>query len=86
MDIDDLHRLGKLLEGRGLRVAACDPELRLYVSNPLNSQLAEEIVLTSGRYITGYEYEVGERGAERSCADRIAHILAVGDEPKAERA
>lgn len=84
MDIDDLHRLGKHLETRGLRVAACDPELRLYVSNPLNSQLSEEILLSDGRYITSFDYEVGESGAERACAERIARILAVGGTPRPE--
>ncbi|MEV2250231.1 hypothetical protein AB0I94_06610 [Streptomyces sp. NPDC050147] len=57
MDIDDLHRLGRL---------------------------AEEILLTGGRYITGFAYEVGERGAEPDCAERIARILAVGSEPRTE--
>jgi hypothetical protein len=85
VDIDDLHRLGKNLENRGLRVAACDPELRLHVSNPLNSRLGEEILLTGGRYITSFDYEVGERGDEDACAERIARILAVGSESETER-
>ncbi|MEU5900514.1 hypothetical protein [Streptomyces venezuelae] len=84
MDTDDLHRLGAYLEGRGLRVAARDPELILAVANPLHPQLAEEIRLTDGRYITGFDYEVGERGDEQACADRIAHILAAGDTPRTE--
>ncbi|MGW2228256.1 hypothetical protein [Streptomyces formicae] len=84
MDTDDLHRLGTYLEKRGLRVAARDPELKLTVANPLHPQLAEEILLADGRYLTSFDYEIGERGDEQACADRIAHVLAVGEDLEAE--
>ncbi|WP_309029339.1 hypothetical protein [Streptomyces alfalfae] len=75
----DLQRLAAHLEKHGLRVAACDPELRLHVSNPLNSRLGEEIALAGGRYVTGFDYEIGDQGDEEACAERVARILAVGD-------
>lgn len=81
MDTDDLHQLGKHLEERGLHVAACEPELRLHVSNPLNARLAEEIRLAGGRYVTSFDYEIGDQGDERACAERIGNILAVAQHP-----
>lgn len=77
----DLQRLAAHLEKHSLHVAACDPELRLHVSNPLNSRLGEEIRLVGGRYITSFDYEIGESGEERACAERIARLLAVGAAP-----
>lgn len=71
----DLQNLIDALEMRGLTVARCDPELRLYVSNPISSLLAEEILLKEGRYYTGFDYEIGARGHEAACGDRVAYLL-----------
>ncbi|MEU6990433.1 hypothetical protein ABZ953_07185 [Streptomyces sp. NPDC046465] len=85
MDIDDLHRLGAYLETRDLRVAARGPGLLLTVTNPLSSHLTEEVRLAGGRYLTSFDYEIGEQGDEQACAERIARILAVGDQHQTRR-
>ncbi|WP_428956262.1 hypothetical protein [Streptomyces sp. cg35] len=71
----DLQNLVEQLEKHGLTVAPCDPEKRLQVTNPISSLLAEEIVLKRGRYYTGFDYEIGDRGREEACAQRIAYLL-----------
>ena len=71
----DLQNLVDLLKARGFTVAACDPEQRIQVTNPLSSLLSEEITLRRGRYMTGFDYEIGTRGQEKSAADRIAYLL-----------
>ncbi|WP_420032187.1 hypothetical protein ACN2WE_04835 [Streptomyces sp. cg28] len=72
----DLQKLADDLEGRGLTVARCDPENLIQVTNPLSSLLADEIALRRGRYImASIDYEVGARGQEKGCADRIAYML-----------
>jgi hypothetical protein len=71
----DLQKLADGLQKRGLTVAPCDPENRLQVTNPVSSLMAEEIVLERGRYITGFGYEIGERGQEKTCIDRLAYML-----------
>lgn len=78
----DLQKLADGLEMRGLTVASCDPEKRLQVTNPISSLMAEEITLRRGRYVTGFDYEVGERGAEADCAQRIAYMLGASGTPK----
>ncbi|UIX33335.1 hypothetical protein [Streptomyces sp. GQFP] len=78
MDIDDLRQLASHLEEHCFQVVVNEAELRLHVTNPRNSRLTEEIVAVADRYVTGFDYEIGERGAERECADRIARMLAVG--------
>ncbi|MEU0389991.1 hypothetical protein [Streptomyces chartreusis] len=30
------------------------------------------------RYVTSFDYEIGERGRETECAERIAQLLALG--------
>ncbi|WP_200309346.1 hypothetical protein [Streptomyces adelaidensis] len=50
------------------------------MTNPLNSRLSEEILVEGGRYVTGFDYEIGEAGDETVCAERIARILAVATE------
>ncbi|QOV38688.1 hypothetical protein IM697_10085 [Streptomyces ferrugineus] len=54
-----------------------DTATRLDVANPLNSHLSEEILVKTERYVTGFDYEIGEAGGEAACAYRIAHVLAV---------
>lgn len=81
MDANDLQKLADHLQKHGLQVAVNAPELRLHVSNPLHGMLTEEIVATGDRYVTGFGYEIGEHRHEDSCAERIAHILAVQTSP-----
>ncbi|KUL42702.1 hypothetical protein [Streptomyces regalis] len=80
MDINDLQRLASYLEERGLRVTLDGTAMRLDVTNLLNSRLSEEILVKDERYVTGFDYEIGEAGGEAECADRIAHILVVTTE------
>ncbi|MET9967845.1 hypothetical protein ABZZ80_18425 [Streptomyces sp. NPDC006356] len=77
MDINDLQRLASYLEERGLRATLDSTAMRLDVTNPLNSRLSEEILVRDERYVTGFDYEIGEVRGEVACADRIARILAV---------
>ncbi|WP_328631944.1 hypothetical protein [Streptomyces sp. NBC_00356] len=76
----DLQNLVDHLEKHHLTVATCDPERRLQVTNPISTLLSEEIVLKRGRYYTGFDYEIGERGKEEACADRIAYLLGATTE------
>lgn len=83
MDANDLQKLAGHLQKHGLQVAMNNTELRLHVSNPLHGMLNEEIVAVGDRYVTGFGYEIGEHRHEGSCADRIAHLLAVQSTPNA---
>ncbi|WP_406117514.1 hypothetical protein [Streptomyces anulatus] len=76
MNSTDLQRLAGHLRNHGLQVVALEPELRLHATHPLHSLLTEEIVAEEGRYVTSFLYEIGERGHEKACADRIARLLA----------
>ncbi|MFB8777202.1 hypothetical protein [Streptomyces broussonetiae] len=78
MDTNDLQQLVGYLENHGLQVTVNEAEMRMRVTNPLNHRLTEEILALSDRYVTGFDYEIGVRGAEEECADHIARILAVG--------
>ncbi|MFD0436987.1 hypothetical protein [Streptomyces chartreusis] len=78
MDTNDLQRLAEHLEERGLRVTVNAAEKRLTATNPLNSRLTEEIVATDDSYVTSFDYEIGERGSEGECAERVARVLAIG--------
>ncbi|WP_425838935.1 hypothetical protein [Streptomyces fractus] len=71
----DLQNLVDELKARGLTIAVCAPENRLQVTNPISSLLSEEVVLRRGHYVTGFDYEIGDRGNETACADRIAYLL-----------
>ena len=73
----DLQKLAGHLRDRGLTVDLTDSETALQAANPLNALLAEQIATTDDRYVTSFGYEIGERGHEASCAERIAHMLAV---------
>ncbi|MBV7245140.1 hypothetical protein [Streptomyces sp. MW-W600-10] len=77
MNATDLQRLAGHLRNHGLRVVALEPELRLHVTSPLNGLLTQEIVAEGGRYVTGLFHEIGERGREKECAERIARLIAV---------
>ncbi|MFH9134734.1 hypothetical protein [Streptomyces sp. NPDC017524] len=77
MNATDLQRLAGHLRNHGLRVVAVEPELRLHATHPQHGLLTEEIVAGGGRYVTSLFYEIGERGREKVCADRIARLLAV---------
>lgn len=72
-----MNRLVGNLEAHGLKVVVDETEGRLLVSNPLNGMLTEEITAVADRYLTSFDYEIGERGQETACAERIARILAV---------
>ncbi|WP_438293312.1 hypothetical protein [Streptomyces sp. HUAS TT7] len=74
----DLQRLAGHLRKRGLHVDVdlTSPE-SLQAANPLDGMLTEQIAMNGNRYITSLDYEIGERGHEASCAERIAHMLAV---------
>ncbi|MFF5984996.1 hypothetical protein ACFY78_39815 [Streptomyces olindensis] len=78
MDTDDLRLLAGYLEKRGLQVVVNEPDMRLLATNPLNSRLSEEITATGDRYVTSFDYEIGEHGRETECAERIAQMLALG--------
>jgi hypothetical protein len=71
----DLQNLVDQLEKHGLTVAICEPEKRLQVTNPISTLLSEEVILRRGHYVTGFDYEIGVRGEEKSAADRIAYLL-----------
>ncbi|MEU1302575.1 hypothetical protein [Streptomyces shenzhenensis] len=86
MDNDDLRELGARLEAHGLTVAIDQPKRQLNVSNPLNGRLSEQISAVDAHYVTSFAYEIGERGREEDCAERIARILAVGPTTKASAA
>ncbi|MFI8832557.1 hypothetical protein ACIGPN_16150 [Streptomyces afghaniensis] len=77
MNTNDVQRLIRYLGEHGLRVTADENDLRLHVANPLNSRLSEEILVVGDRYVTSFAYEIGERGREQECAERIARVLAV---------
>ncbi|MFI7285243.1 hypothetical protein ACIBRY_00995 [Streptomyces anulatus] len=77
MNATDLQRLVRHLRDHGLRVVALEPELRLHATNPQHGLLTEEIVAERGCYVTSFFYEIGERGREKACADRIARLLSV---------
>ncbi|MEV5940661.1 hypothetical protein [Streptomyces sp. NPDC051994] len=72
----DLQKLAGHLQSRGLHVALNDTG-SLQAANPLSEHLTEQIAMDGSRYVTSFGYEIGERGHEASCAERIAHILAV---------
>lgn len=85
MDTNDLQSLAGHLEKRGLRVLVDEPRMRLRATNPLSSRLSEEITATGDRHVTSFDHEIGERGQEPECSERIAHILAVGPASGRER-
>ncbi|MFD7164128.1 hypothetical protein [Streptomyces violascens] len=74
----DLQRLAGHLRKRGLRVDIdlTDPG-SLRAANPLDGMFTEQIAMNGNRYITSLGYEIGESGHEASCAERIAHLLAI---------
>ncbi|MEU9195370.1 hypothetical protein [Streptomyces hundungensis] len=76
MDID-LRKLAGHLRDRGLTVELNDDETVLRAANPLHEALTEQIATNGVRYVTGFGYEIGERGHEAGCAERIAHMLGV---------
>jgi hypothetical protein len=78
VDTNDLQVLAGYLEKRGLQVVVNEPGMRLLATNLLNSRLSEEITSTGDRYVTSFDYEIGERGRETECAERIAQMLALG--------
>ncbi|MEW2067880.1 hypothetical protein [Streptomyces sp. NPDC007346] len=84
MNAADLRRLAGHLRNHGLQVVALEPGLRLHATNPLHRLLTEEIVAEGGRYVTSFSYEIGERGREEECADRMAHLLAASRPTRAE--
>ncbi|MGW7096938.1 hypothetical protein [Streptomyces sp. NPDC054874] len=77
MNATDLLRLVGHLRNHALRVVALEPELRLHAAHSRRGLLTEEIVAEGGRYVTSFFYEIGERGREKACADRIVRLLAV---------
>ncbi|MGW4042919.1 hypothetical protein [Streptomyces sp. NPDC004721] len=84
MDTNDLQNLARHLETHGLRVTIDAPGMRLTVTNPLNSRLTEDIAASGGGWVTSFDYEIGERGGEAACAERIARVLAVSSRPARE--
>jgi hypothetical protein len=85
VDTNDLQSLADHVKKRGLQVLVNEPEMRLLATNPLNSRLSEEITAAGDRYVTSFDYEIGERGREPECAERIARILALGPASVRER-
>ncbi|MFK0184555.1 hypothetical protein ACIQV1_10120 [Streptomyces rubiginosohelvolus] len=77
MNTTDLQRLAGHLRNHGLRVVALEPELRLHVTHQTPGFLTQEIVAEGERYVTSFHDDVGRRGREKECADRIAHRFAV---------
>lgn len=53
------------------------------VTNPLHPGLREIVTAQDGRYLTGYEYEIGEHGDEPATADRVASLLGLPRLPQA---
>lgn len=78
MNGNDLRTLAGHLEQHGLLVTVDDDAAQLHVVNPLNSRLSETIAASGDRWLTSFDYEIGEHGNEEACAERIARILAVG--------
>ncbi|WP_328313054.1 hypothetical protein OG432_24245 [Streptomyces sp. NBC_00442] len=73
----DLQKLAGHLQDRGLTVDLTDSETTLQAANPLHEMLTENIATEGDRYVTSFGYEIGERGHEAGCAERIAHLLLV---------
>ncbi|MFB7736398.1 hypothetical protein ACFC08_18825 [Streptomyces sp. NPDC056112] len=86
MDTNDLQNLARHLENHGLQAGIDAAGMRLTVTNPLNSRLTEDIAASGGRWVTSFDYEIGEHGGEGACAERIARVLAVSSTPARERA
>ncbi|MEU3371710.1 hypothetical protein ABZ734_14740 [Streptomyces sp. NPDC006660] len=70
----DLHGLAGHLRKRGLRVEL-DAAGLLRATTSVND-LVQQIAMTGDRYITALGHEIGERGREATCAERVAHLLA----------
>ncbi|GGU15668.1 hypothetical protein [Streptomyces violascens] len=70
----ELRKLADHLRKRGLHVDLDDTG-SLRATNSVND-LAEHIAMNGNHYVTPFGYEIGERGHEASCAERIAHMLA----------
>ncbi|MGW5928099.1 hypothetical protein ACWF2L_17885 [Streptomyces anulatus] len=75
MDATDLNTLAGHLRKHGLQVDTFHRELRLRATNPVHELLTEEITAAGGRYVTSFDYEIGEQGHESECARRIAYLL-----------
>ncbi|MFI6683382.1 hypothetical protein [Streptomyces sp. NPDC050485] len=71
----DLQKLAGHLRKRGLHVDVDDTEPHLQAASPLHEMLTEDIATDGDLYVTSFGYEIGERGHEASCAERIAHLL-----------
>ncbi|MFJ5157007.1 hypothetical protein ACIQCF_36840 [Streptomyces sp. NPDC088353] len=84
MDTNDLQNLARHLKEHGLQVCIDAAGMRLTVTNPLNSRLSETIVAAGDRWVTSFDYEIGEHGGEAACAERIARVLAVSSGPVKE--
>ena len=68
----DLQKLAGHLQSRGPHVALNDTGT-LRAARPLDEHLTEQIAVDGSRYVTSFGYEMGGRGHEASCAERIAH-------------
>ncbi|MER5464599.1 hypothetical protein ABT010_28700 [Streptomyces sp. NPDC002668] len=76
MNTDYLRELADNLRLRGMTVGL-EAEHCVRATNPMHKLITTAIRLVGDRYVTEYDYEVGERGDEPASAGRIAHLLAM---------
>ncbi|GGT99244.1 hypothetical protein [Streptomyces violascens] len=77
MDTNPQGLAGRLRK-RGLHVDVGPTDAEsLRAANPLDGMLTEQIAANGNRYVTSVGFEIGEPGLEASCAERIAHPLAI---------
>ncbi|WP_432000106.1 DUF6415 family natural product biosynthesis protein [Streptomyces sioyaensis] len=74
---DSVASLAEHLRANGLVVVWTDAAA-VSASHSLNSEVREDVTVDNGRYVTAYEYEVGQCGDERATAHRVASLVGAG--------
>ncbi|MFI0709986.1 DUF6415 family natural product biosynthesis protein [Streptomyces inhibens] len=74
---DSVAILAEHLRANGLAVVWTDAAA-VAASHSLNSAVREDVTVDNGRYVTAYEYEVGQYGDERATAHRVAFLVGAG--------
>ncbi|WP_018569274.1 hypothetical protein [Streptomyces sp. PsTaAH-124] len=73
--------LADQLAARGLSVTP-QGQHAVSVTNPLHPLVGETFTNRSGRYLTGYGYEIGVHEDEPATADRLAFLLGLPSRPQ----
>ncbi|MEV5481843.1 MULTISPECIES: DUF6415 family natural product biosynthesis protein [Streptomyces] len=74
---DSVAILAEHLRANGLEVVWTDAAA-VAASRLLNSAVREDVTVDNGRYVTAYDYEVGQCGDERATAHRVAFPVGAG--------